>query len=71
MDGEDQEAFVKPSTARKIVSFLELEDLQYHPRPDWSFYVGYRKLILNIKKQVDPSLTPNNAATTGFLMATL
>jgi len=66
-----QEAFVKPSTARKIVSFLELEDLQYHPRPDWSFYVGYRKLILNIKKQVDPSLTPNNAATTGFLMATM
>jgi hypothetical protein len=66
-----KEAFVKPSTARRIVTFLEVQDLQYHPRPDWSFYVGYRKLILDIKEKVDSSLTPNNAATTGFLMATM
>ena len=26
-------------------------------------------LILDIKEKVDSSLTPNNAATTGFLMA--
>jgi hypothetical protein len=65
-----REAFVKPSTAKRIVSYLEIPDLQYHPRPDWDFYRGYRKLILDIKKEVDPSLTPNNAATTGFLMAT-
>ena len=62
------EAFVKPSTAKRIVTFLEMEDLQYHPRPDWSFYIGYRKLIREIKENVDSSLTPNNAATTGFLM---
>ena len=66
-----KEAFVKPSTARRIVSFLEVEDLRYHPRPDWAFYSGYRRLILDIKAQVDPSLTPNNAATTGFLMVSL
>jgi len=66
-----KEAFVKPTTAKKIVTFLEIEDLHYHPRPDWAFYDGYRKLILNIKKQVDSNLTPNNAATTGFLMSTM
>jgi hypothetical protein len=66
-----KEAFVKPSTARRLVKFLDVEELHYNPRPDWTFYVGYRKLVLDIKKTVDPSLTPNNAATTGFLMATM
>jgi hypothetical protein len=66
-----KEAFVKPSTAKRIVKFLDVEDLHYSPRPDWAFYAGYRKLVLDIKKTVDPSLTPNNAATTGFLMATI
>jgi hypothetical protein len=31
--------------------------------------LGYRKLIVDIKKQVDSSLTPTNAAVTGFLMS--
>jgi hypothetical protein len=66
-----KEAFVKPSTARRLVAFLEVEELHYAPRPNWDFYVGYRELVLEIKKNVDPSLTPNNAATTGFLMASM
>lgn len=66
-----KEAFVKPTTAKRIVSFLEVEDLHYRARPDWAFYDGYRKLILEIKNQVDSNLTPNNAATTGFLMSTM
>jgi hypothetical protein len=66
-----KEAFVKPSTAKRIVTFLERDDLHYRARPDWAFYDGYRKLIGEIEKQVDSSLTPNNAAITGFLMATL
>ena len=66
-----REVFVKPTTAKKIVAFLEMEDLHYHARPDWAFYDGYRKLIRGIKKLVDPNLTPNNAAITGFLMATM
>jgi hypothetical protein len=64
-----REAFVKPTTAKRILRYLEIEDLHYAPRPDWPFYAGYRKLVLGIKDWVDPSLTPNNAATTGFLMA--
>ena len=64
-----KEAFVKPSTARRIVTFLEVDDLQYNPRPSWAFYVGYRKRkCLISRRAVDSSLTPNNAAATGFLM---
>ena len=66
-----KEAFVKPTTAKRIVEFLGIEDLHYHPRPDWAFNDGYRKLILEIKTQVDSSLGPNNAAITGFLMSTM
>jgi hypothetical protein len=64
-----KEAFVKPSTAKRIVAYLDVADLHYHARPDWAFYDGYRKLIGEIKREVSPSLTPNNAAATGFLMA--
>lgn len=66
-----KEAFVKPSTAKRLVAYLDVDDLHYHARPDWPFYDGYRKLIREIKKQVSPSLTPNNAAVTGFLMASM
>ena len=66
-----KEVFVKPSTAKRIVAFLELEKLRYDSSPTWAFYRAYRDLVLEINAQVDPSLTPNNAATTGFLMATM
>ena len=66
-----REAFVKPTTAKKIIARLEVEGLDYRPRPDWSFYYGFRKLIGQIKQHLDPSLTSNNAAITGFLMFTL
>ena len=66
-----KEAFVKPSTAKRIVAFLDMEDLHYQARPDWAFYDGYRRLMLDIKKNVDSNLTPNCAATAGFLMSTM
>ena len=66
-----REAFVKPSTAKKIIAFLEIEDMHYHARPDWAFYSGYRKLILDIRKLVNDDLKSNNAAVTGFLMSSM
>lgn len=66
-----KEAFVKPTTAKKIISLLEIASLNYYPRPDWAFYDGYRKMILDIKTHLDPSVTPNNAAITGLLMFSL
>jgi len=66
-----QEAFVKPTTAKGILAFLEVEDIVYKPTPSWAFYQGYQKLLKGIKKEVVPTLSPNNAALTGFLMSTM
>ena len=66
-----REVFVKPTTAKKIIDHLELDHLTYKPRPSWEFYAGYRQALLEMKSQVNPSLTPNNAAFTGFLMMAL
>jgi len=66
-----REAFVKPTTAKRIVQYLEVDDLHYHAKPDWAFYDGYRKLIEQVRKQVTQSLSPNNAALTGFLMTSM
>ena len=66
-----REAFVKPTTAKNIIEFLEVKDLVYSPTPSWAFYTGYRKLVVEIKKQVHSSLSPNSAALTGFLMISI
>ena len=67
----DQDVLVKPTTAKGILRFLEIETLVYKPRPSWEFYVGYRKLIHDLKAQVHPSLRPYNAGFTGFLMMSM
>jgi hypothetical protein len=66
-----REAFVKPTTAKGIIAALEVDELQYRPLPTWAFYSGYQKLLKNIREAVSPSLSPNNAALTGFLMTSL
>ena len=65
------EVFVKPTTAKKIVTQLEIGELQYNPRPSWAFYRVFRERINEMKAAVDPSLSPNSAAFTGFLMMSL
>ncbi len=67
----NKEAFVKPTTAKGIIEQLEVEGLTYQPRPTWEFYRGYVKLLGEIRKEVSPLLAANNAALSGFLMATL
>ena len=66
-----KEVFVKPTTAKGILAFLEVEDLVYKPTPSWAFYQGYRKLLGEIKANVVPTLSPNNAALTGFMMMSI
>ncbi len=65
-----QEVFVKPTTAKKIVAEIELP-LEYKPRPSWEFYSGFRSAIMEMKSHVDPSIATSNAAFTGFLMMSL
>ena len=66
-----EEVFVKPTTAKGVIQHFELETLQYKPQPSWEFYKEYRSIITEMKAQVDPSLSPNNAAFTGFLMISM
>ena len=66
-----REVFVKPTTAKGILAALEVEDLHYQPTPSWQFYRGYQRLLVDIRKQVNPSLSPTNAALSGFLMMSL
>jgi hypothetical protein len=62
------EVFVKPTTTKNVIRQFELDDLVYKPRPGWAFYARYRDTIDAMKTKVSPSLSPNNAAFTGFLM---
>jgi len=63
-----KEAFVKPTTAKGIVRYLEVAELEYKPTPSWEFYRGYVALLDEIKGEVVPTLSPNYAALTGFMM---
>ena len=62
------DVFVKPTTTKNVIRQFELDGLVYKPRPSWSFYSGYRDAISEMKSRLNPSLSPNNAAFTGFLM---
>ncbi len=65
------EVFVKPTTAKNIIKYLELTSLTYKPAPTWEFYDEFRKQILKMKEIVSPDLSVNNAAFTGFLMMSM
>lgn len=65
------EIFVKPTTAKGVIAYFELTEITYKPTPSWDFYARYREHILAMKHMVDPSLSPNNPAFSGFLMMSL
>jgi hypothetical protein len=66
-----QEVFVKPTTTKGVITHFELDTVHYKPSPSWAFYAEYRDIINGMKTQVDPSLSPNSAAFTGFLMMSM
>ena len=65
------EVFVKPTTTKWAIEHFELTHLTYHPTPTWAFYSAYRDVINEMKTLVDDSLSPANAAFTGFLMMSM
>lgn len=67
----DDEVFVKPTTAKGVIEFFELEGLNYKPKPSWEFYQRYRAAILEMRQHVNSELAPNNAAFCGFLMMSM
>ncbi len=66
-----REVFVKPTTAKGVIKFFELEGLVYKPQPTWDFYVKYKACIEQMKADIDPCLTTSNAAFCGFLMMSM
>ncbi|KUO75686.1 MAG: hypothetical protein APF77_04115 [Clostridia bacterium BRH_c25] len=65
------EVFVKPTTAKGVIEYFELEGLKYSPKPTFEFYRAYREQINQIKKEVDASLQVDNGAFCGFLMMSI
>ena len=66
-----REVFVKPTTAKGIIAYLEVEGLSYQATPTWAFYRGYRDLLARVRREISPSLSPSNAALSGFLMMSM
>jgi hypothetical protein len=50
------EVFVKPTTAKDVIEYFELDHLRYKPTPTWAFYTEYRAVINEMKSKVDLSL---------------
>lgn len=67
----DTDMLFKPTTVKGIIKKYEIEDIVYKPRPSYDFFVRYRAIINEMKKEVHSDLSPNNAAFSGFLMITM
>jgi hypothetical protein len=65
------EVFIKPTTAKGVITYFELEGLKYSPNPTFEFYRAYREQINQMKKELDTSLQYDNAAFCGFLMMSM
>lgn len=61
------EYFIKPTTTKNILKYFEIKDLIYKPKPTFEFYDSYKKILDEMKVNVDKSLSFDNAAFTGFL----
>lgn len=65
----DKAFFIKPTTTKNILSFFEINDLKYHSKPTYEFYVSYKMILEKMKTAVGQKIShDDNAAFTGFLM---
>lgn len=66
------DVFIKPTTVKKIILYIELEDIIYKPTPTYEFYKKYRTKFKQMKNVIkSKNLKPNNPAFSGFLMMTI
>lgn len=65
------DVLIKPTTVKNVIKTLELSDIVYQSKPSYDFYCKYRDYINEMKLLVEPSLSPNNPAFSGFLMSTM
>ena len=62
-----KEYFIKPTTTKNILMYLEINDIKYKPKPSYEFYEKYVIYLDKMKKSLDDNLIFDNAAFTGFL----
>lgn len=67
----DVEVLIKPTTAKAVIEYFELEGLKYSPKPSFEFYRSYREQINEMKKQAAEDMQFDNAAFCGFLMMSM
>ena len=66
-NNRQKEYFIKPTTTKNVIKYFEIKDIVYKPTPSFEFYDSYKKVLNEMKKNVHKSLSPDNAAFTGFL----
>jgi len=66
-----REVYIKPTTVKGVIDHFEIRDIAYSPKPTFEFYRSYRDIINQMKKEVDPLLSPDSAAFSGFLMMSI
>lgn len=66
-NNRQKEYFIKPTTTKDVLKYFEIKELVYKPKPTFEFYNSYKKVLDEMKSNVDKSLSPDNAAFTGFL----
>lgn len=60
------EYFIKPTTTKSIIKYLEIKELVYKPKPTYDFYKNYQTILNETKLLVNKNLSFDNAAFTGF-----
>lgn len=63
--------FIKPTTTKEIIKYLEITNVTYKPTPTYEFYEAYKKILDELKANVDESLGFDNAGFTGFFKITI
>ena len=67
----NKDVFMKPTNIKKILKHLDIDDIKYVTKPDYSFYNKYRKYINDMKKEVSKELKANNLLFGAFLMLSI
>ncbi|MFY9075176.1 hypothetical protein CRU99_10770 [Malaciobacter mytili] len=62
-----KEYFIKPTTTKSIIEYLEIENLVYKPKPSYEFYVNYKKVLDTLKPTVNKALKKDNVCFTAFI----
>ncbi len=62
-----KEYFIKPTTTKSIIEYLEIENLVYKPKPSYEFYVNYKKVLDTLKPTVNKALKKDNVYFTAFI----